>query len=57
MKFVEIMNADDSISDLDTVAVVLRDLGFYWEANCCEKAADSFKSMVDQMRLNAANDN
>lgn len=54
---VDYINTQDNVSDLDNVAVVLRDLGFYWEAERTEKVADEYRAMVDRMRLAAANDN
>ena len=54
---VEYMNTQDNARDLDHVAIVLRDLGFYWEADLTEQAADEYRALVDRMRMAVANDN
>lgn len=53
----EVMTANDNIKDLDNIAFMLRDMGFYWEADMCEKAADEYNLLVDKVRMNAANSN
>jgi hypothetical protein len=54
---VEVMNAHDNAGDLDSVAVVLRHLGYYIEADTIENVADDYRIMIDRMRMNVANDN
>lgn len=54
---VEIMNAHDNAGDLDSVAIILRDLGYYIEADAVENVADDYRAMIDRMRMNVANDN
>ena len=54
---VEVMNAHDNAGDLDSVAVILRDLGYYIEADAIENVADDYRIMIDRMRMNVANDN
>ena len=54
---VEVMNAQDNAGDLDSVAVILRDLGYYIEADAVEHVADDYRIMIDRMRMNVANDN
>jgi hypothetical protein len=54
---VEVMNAHDNAGDLDSVAIILRDLGYYIEADAVENVADDYRTMIDRMRMNVANDN
>ena len=54
---VEVMNANDNAGDLDSVAIILRDLGYYIEADTIENVADDYRAMIDRMRMNVANDN
>lgn len=54
---VEVMNAQDNAGDLDSVAIILRDLGYYIEADVIENVADDYRTMIDRMRMNVANDN
>jgi len=54
---VEIMNAHDNAGDLDSVAIILRDLGYYIEADTIENVADDYRAIIDRMRMNVANDN
>lgn len=54
---VEVMNANDNAGDLDSVAIILRDLGYYIEADVVENVADDYRAMIDRMRMNVANDN
>lgn len=52
----EVYNYKDEVADLDGIAIILRDHGFYWEANRIETAADTMQSMIERMRQNVAND-
>lgn len=52
----EVYNYKDEVADLDGIAIILRDQGFYWEANRIEMAADTMQSMIERMRQNVAND-
>lgn len=52
----EVYNYKDEVADLDGIAIILRDQGFYWEANRIETAADTMQSMIERMRQNVAND-
>jgi hypothetical protein len=54
---VEVMNAHDNAGDLDSVAIILRDLGYYIEADTIENVADDYRAIIDRMRMNVANDN
>lgn len=52
----EVFNVSDDVKNLDGIAIILRDMGFYWEANRCEQAADTMAEMLDRMRQSVAND-
>lgn len=54
---VEVMNAHDNAGDLDSIAIILRDLGYYIEADTIESVADDYRAIIDRMRMNVANDN
>ena len=54
---VEVMNAHDNAGDLDSIAIILRDLGYYIEADAVENVADDYRAIIDRMRMNVANDN
>ena len=54
---VEVMNAHDNAGDLDSIAIILRDLGYYIEADTIENVADDYRAIIDRMRMNVANDN
>ena len=54
---VEVMNAHDNAGDLDSIAIILRDLGHYIEADTIESVADDYRAIIDRMRMNVANDN